>query len=103
MPDHYHLLYFLTGSKSLTQVMRSIGQFTGKRFNEQIGQSGDFWQKGFFDHRCRNEDDMLDRLTYIENNPVRAGLVTAAAEWPYSSAYPANLILLDRDWYRAVC
>jgi putative transposase len=99
MPDHYHALFVLLKIKSLTQVMSSIGMSSGKQINKLIGGSETFWQEGFHDHQCRDNDDVHERLTYIEFNPVRAGFVAEPAEWPYSSAYPANRSLLDRQWY----
>ena len=76
MPDHYHALFFLLPKgKTLSTVMEQIGRYTARLINQSLGQTGRFWQDGFNDHRCRDVDDMNDRLWYIENNPVRAGLV----------------------------
>ncbi len=41
------------------------------------------WQRDFFDHRIRNEASLAEKWNYIVQNPVRAGLVTSAEEWPY--------------------
>ena len=79
--------------------MSSIGQFTATEINKLHRRKGKFWEEGFFDHRCRDEDDIIDRLTYIENNPVRAGLTHRPEQWPYSSAHPSTKAMLDRDWY----
>lgn len=103
MPDHYHLLAFLIGNATLSSLMEGLGKFTGLRLNRQHGWLGKFWQEGYYDHRCRNEIDLQERLTYFEHNPVRAGLVVDAKDWPYSSANPLNATYLDRDWYAAVC
>ena len=99
MPDHYHALIFLTGHKSLSGVMSSLNKFTAKRLNGLLSRRGEFWQEGFYDHRCRDEDDIEDRMTYIEHNPVRAGLVGLPENWPFSSAHPLHVTLLDRNWY----
>ena len=99
MPDHYHVLMFLAGDKSLSDVMRSIGKHTARRLNGMLGRSGQFWQEGYYDHRCRDTEDVEDRMCYIEHNPVRAELVTRAEDWTYSSAHPSQARLLDRDWY----
>lgn len=99
MPDHYHLLVVLQLRKTLSQFMSSIGKFTALRMTKPEPSGGGIWQEGFHDHRCRDTADALDRLTYIENNPVRAGLVSSAEKWRYSSAYAANAHLLDRQWF----
>jgi len=57
------------------------------------------WQEGFFDHRCRDVDDAIERINYIENNPIRAGLVDRPELWAYSSANPQWAGILDRKWY----
>jgi putative transposase len=102
MPDHYHLLAFLVSKKPLSEVMSSVGKFTGLRLNRVLGSHGRFWQEGYFDHRCRDEDEIEESMGYIEHNPVRATLVERASQWPYSSAHPLQERLLDRDWYAKV-
>ena len=99
MPDHYHILFFLTGAKSLSELMNSIGKYTARELNQLHHRRGQFWEEGFYDHRCRNEDDIVDGMSYIEHNPVRAGLVATAEEWLFSSANPLMANLLDRNWY----
>ena len=46
------------------------------------------WQHGFFEHRLRSEQNMRDKAEYVLQNPVRAGLVQSAEEWPH-------LLMLD--------
>ena len=99
MPDHYHLLFCLLKEKSLSEVMSSTSKFTAREINKCLRSQGRFWQDGFHDHRCRNENEADDLATYMEHNPVRAELVKIASEWPYSSANPLSAWLLDRDWY----
>jgi putative transposase len=99
MPDHYHLLIFLLSEKTLSDVLGRMGSFTARKANAHYHQHGPFWQEGFHDHRCRDEDDIDERMIYIEHNPVRAGLVNSAEQWPYSSANPSLSGILDRDWY----
>ena len=41
------------------------------------------WQSDFFEHRIRGWESAQEKRTYILNNPVRAGLVAEAADWPY--------------------
>jgi putative transposase len=40
-------------------------------------------QKNFFDHRLRNDNEAGQKAEYILLNPVRAGLITRAGDWPY--------------------
>lgn len=43
------------------------------------------WQKRFWDHRLRNEDDMIHHVNYIHYNPIKHGLVRCPHAWPWSS------------------
>ena len=43
------------------------------------------WQRRFWDHRIRNEDDMIHHVNYIHYNPVKHGLVRCPHAWPWSS------------------
>jgi REP element-mobilizing transposase RayT len=99
MPDHYHVLMFLTSNTPLSDLIRSVGKYTARRLNQMFNRSGQFWEEGFYDHRCRSEEEIEDRMCYIEHNAVRAELVEKAEDWPYSSAHPSQARLLDRDWY----
>ena len=42
------------------------------------------WQKGFFDHVLRSEESYEQKWRYVRENPVRAGLVYKAEDWPYA-------------------
>jgi len=100
MPDHYHLLAFLASNKPLSAIiMKSIGQHTGKEINRLLERQGSFWQEGFYDHRCRDEQEIENGMVYIEHNPVRKGLVEKAEDWTFSSANTDYAAMLDRDWY----
>ena len=99
MPDHFHMIFCLMPDEDLSKIFEDSGKFTARELNKLLGRSGQFWQEGFHDHRCRNERELHDLSVYIEHNPVRAGLVTAAELWPYSSAFPTNQSMLDREWW----
>jgi REP element-mobilizing transposase RayT len=99
MPDHFHLAICLMPDIKLSELMKDSGKFTARNLNTLLGTSGQFWQEGFHDHHCRNEHELHELCSYIEHNPVRRGLVTAAELWPYSSAYGGSKHLLDREWW----
>ncbi|MEX0643492.1 MAG: transposase [Pirellulales bacterium] len=99
MPDHFHLVFCLLAGESLSKVMEDTGTFTARELNKLFGKRGQFWHEGFHDHRCRESNDLHELSLYAEHNPVRAGLVAAAELWPYSSVFPANRTMLDREWW----
>lgn len=57
------------------------------------------WQRRFWEHRIRDEDDLARHVDYIHFNPVKHGLVAQVGDWPYSSfhRYVARGLLLV-DW-----
>jgi len=52
-----------------------------------LGLTGtSFWQEESYDHTIRDDREFAKVLSYIEQNPVRAGLVKEASEFRWSSA-----------------
>jgi putative transposase len=43
------------------------------------------WQRRFWEHTIRDEEDLARHFDYIHYNPVKHGLVPRVREWPYSS------------------
>ena len=50
------------------------------------------WQPGFFDHLLRNDESYAAKWEYVRENPVRAGLVSVAADWKHQG----EVVLIDR-------
>ena len=76
MPDHLHALISVPSHSKLADVIGRWKQWTTNRV-------GVLWQKNFFDHRLRSYPSANAKFKYIEQNPVRAGLVKEAKDWPY--------------------
>jgi REP element-mobilizing transposase RayT len=85
MPNHVHLL--ATPKVGLPKLTRSLKAITAKRANAMLALTGKpFWQEESYDHLVRNQSEFDKIRYYIEENPVRAGLVTEASEYRWSSA-----------------
>lgn len=82
MPDHLHLLV-APKDGNLIDIIGSWKKFTG-RLMRKSGSSGPFWQRGFYDHALRREEDLVRTAEYMVMNPVRSGLVDLWEEYPYS-------------------
>jgi putative transposase len=82
MPDHLHLLLTPKG-KTISQVMNLIKG----GFSRRIDSKFPVWQRGFADHPVVDRAQFESRREYIYQNPVRAGLVGAAEDYLWSSAY----------------
>jgi putative transposase len=83
MPNHMHLL--VTPGVPLPKLTRSLKGITAKRANAYLGLTGRFWQDETYDHTARNSREFENIRNYIEENPVRAGLVREAGEFRWSS------------------
>jgi putative transposase len=86
MPNHVHVLIEQMQGDPLGEIVRAWKSFTSLQINRARGKTGQFWARDFFDRYMRNEDQVWRAIGYIEGNPVKAGLVQAAADWPFSSA-----------------
>jgi putative transposase len=85
MPNHVHTL--LTAVVPLPKLTKSLKGITAKRANAVLGLTGKpFWQEESYDHVVRDKAEFEKIWRYIEENPVRAGLVGNASEYRWSSA-----------------
>ncbi len=85
MPDHLHLLVEGGSQSDLPQFIKDFKQQTGytyRRSNSEI-----LWQKSYYDHILRAEEDVPQVARYIVANPVRAALATVASDYPYSGSF----------------
>ena len=84
MPDHFHLL--MTPQASLELAVQCLKGGFSFRVKKELGWKGEIWVAGFSDHRIRSDEDFEVHLGYIARNPVKAGSVERAEQYPYSSA-----------------
>ncbi|MGA8579448.1 MAG: transposase [Bryobacteraceae bacterium] len=86
MSNHVHML--VQPRKPLREATRAVKNTSARAANLLLGRTGTpFWQDESFDHWVRDRNE-FDRIAwYIENNPVDAGLVERAEQWPWSSAF----------------
>jgi len=87
MSNHVHLL--LTPHIHPSKLLSSLKGATARNANLLLGKTGrPFWQDESYDHLVRNSEEFRSIRRYVENNPVRAGIVAAPEDYPYSSAGP---------------
>jgi REP element-mobilizing transposase RayT len=82
MPDHVHLFVSLPGSLRLEHYVRLLKQYLNRTLRRD-SEPTRFWQPGFFDHLIRAHESYQKKWEYVLHNPVRAGLVERAQDWPY--------------------
>ena len=98
LPEHLHCIWQLPEgdsdfSKRWSRIKRRFtklwlgaggGESAVSQTRRRHRECG-VWQKRFWDHRIRNEDDMIRHVNYIHYNPVKHGLARCPHAWPYSS------------------
>ncbi len=95
MPDHVHLLFTPAPEVSLEKAM----QYLKGGFSFRLKSQWDVWERGY------NEERVVDRLaypkmkTYIEQNPVRAGLSPTPEAYEFSSAGRGDSVDPRPAWF----
>lgn len=126
MTNHLHLLAQAEKGKKLGDIIRDFKRFTANRLIEAIQRENEsrkewllhkfewnakfksshekyqFWQAGNHAKECYTTDFTVQKLMYLHDNPVRAGIVEYPEEYLYSSAqnYAGKKGLLEiTNWY----
>ena len=93
MPDHIHLI--LQGNNESSDVINIVNMFkqrTGYWFYQNMKNVK--WQKDYYDHIIKNEQDLVNHVNYILYNPVRKEIVTDRREYKYKGSTLYNF----DDW-----
>ena len=83
MRDHVHLIITVDHQMSIEKVVQLIKGNFSYRAGKEFGLRGTIWQRGFSEVRILDRAAFLKYKIYIEENPVKAGLVQSAADYPY--------------------
>jgi putative transposase len=85
MPDHVHFLCMPAeeNGRSLSQFMQAWKQWTSKHMIRECRLTPPIWQAEFYDHVIHSKRSAAQVGEYISCNPVRAGLVIKADDWPW--------------------
>jgi REP element-mobilizing transposase RayT len=79
MPDHVHVALTPNGDGagtfSIPEITQETKSVSAHRINRQTGHVGRVWQEESFDRALRHEEDLTEKIVYMLNNPVRAGIV----------------------------
>src|SRR6266446_2953558 len=85
MPNHVHLIAIPLHPDSFAKTFRRAHSIYARWFNRKYGLSGYLWQDRYFSCPL-DEAHFWAAMRYVERNPVRAGLVSKAEDYPWSSA-----------------
>jgi len=108
LPDHLHAVWSLPAgdhdfSMRWNQIKRSFSlglPAVAERSSSKVAKrEKGIWQRRYWEHAIRDDADRARHIDYIHFNPVKHGLVSRVADWPYSSfrTYVARGVL-PPDW-----
>jgi len=105
LPDHLHCVWRLppgdadfSGRWMRIKRLFSTGIGASSATPSQVlKREKGIWQRRFWEHCIRDEEDWRRHIDYIHFNPVRHGHALSPAEWPYSSFHRA----VAKGWYVA--
>jgi putative transposase len=98
LPDHLHAVWQLPDDDAdFSRRWHDIKHHVSKRIDAPVNHRREklVWQRRFWEHLVRDEDDWRNHLDYVHYNSVKHGLTRCAADWPYSSF----LRCVERGWY----
>lgn len=108
LPDHLHSLWTLPeGDDDFSLRWRQIKSAFSRAIekDERISnsrlrkQERGIWQRRFWEHAIRDEEDFNRHIDYIHINPVKHGYVQRAIDWQFSSIHRyVKLGILPTDW-----
>ena len=97
LPDHLHTIWKLPATDMdfslrwslikqhvTRQCQRPSSMVAPSRSRQKRGE-GTIWQRRFWEHTIRNDEDLRRHVDYIHFNPVKHGYVERPSDWPYST------------------
>lgn len=91
MPDHLHLLMTVHEDITIEKAMQFIKGRFSYRLKREFQYAGEVWQRGFSESRADDEESFLRYREYINQNPMKAGLVESPEQYPYCYSYLAKV------------
>jgi putative transposase len=108
LPDHLHAVWTLPGGDAdfatrwrLIKSAFSRSLTSGERISDSRAAKGErgIWQRRYWEHTIRDENDFARHLDYVHINPVKHRLVVRVRDWPYSSFHRlVKLGVYPEDW-----
>ncbi|HEY6466999.1 MAG TPA: transposase [Candidatus Acidoferrales bacterium] len=86
MTDHFHILVTPGDATTLERAVQFIKGGSAHEITQRLAVRFPVWQRGFSDHRIRDQQDYDKHLYYLLQNPVKRNLSASAREFKWSSA-----------------
>ena len=108
LPEHLHAIwrlppgdadYPLRWSQIKAGFSRRLPKDERIRTTRQTKRERGIWQRRYWEHQIRDEDDLARHVDYIHYNPVKHGLVSRPVDWPHSTLHGyIERGILTPDW-----
>jgi putative transposase len=102
MPEHIHMVIIPAVDVKVGSLIGDIKKASSKSIHRLLKDSGSdlvkkltgrrdgknkfaFWQRRCYDHNCRTEESVWEKVNYCHYNPVKRGLVKSPGDWRWSS------------------
>jgi putative transposase len=102
MTNHVHLLLTPQAGGNPSMLMRDLGRSYVRYFNDRHGRTGTLWEGRFQSCLVDSPAYVIACYRYVEENPVRAGMVRRAIDYPWSS-HGANAAQMRDESLRPHC
>ncbi len=96
MPDHFHVILTPVEGVTLERCVQYLKGGFSFRAKKELAILREIWQPKYHDRRIRDKEECAAFIRYLEENPVKRGLVETASEFPFSSANRRFVRELDR-------
>jgi len=87
MPNHLHLLIRPLenehGTICISDIVRIFKGISARVINKELSRTGTLWFREYYDHWVRNQQELVNVIEYMRNNPVKAGLVKCPEDWQF--------------------
>jgi putative transposase len=112
LPNHLHCIWRLPeNDANFSTRWKEIKRLFSRRYLKCVGPDGyrndsrrkkgeaAIWQRRFWEHAIRDQEDLNRHVAYIHFNPVKHGLVKRVWDWPWSSFHQyVTAGIIDQDW-----
>jgi len=83
MPNHVHAVFRAIQKNELDEILHSWKSYTANKINKILDREGRFWQREYYDHLVRDQEEFERLIQYVLDNPIRANLTNWQWVWAF--------------------
>lgn len=115
LPDHMHIIIIPEKIEDYPKIIFAVKYHFSRNIDGGLGnppytitkskikkKEKGIWQRRYWEHTIRDEEDLYNHLDYIHYNPIKHGYVKSTKDWEYSSFNKfVKMKYYEMDWYCA--